>query len=67
MSFKKEWGERYGKELFVALGLGFYLKSLFIKMFYFMQAILLCPGCSLPPHPLHLLLSLLLFELKLFP
>lgn len=54
--------ERCGKKLFVAFCSGFYLESLFIKMFAFTQAISLWPGCSL-----HLLPSLLLFELKLFP
>ena len=50
------------KELFVALCSGFYLESLFIKMFSLAQTLLLLPGRSpqLPP-------SLLLFELKLFP
>ena len=59
---KKKKKKRCRKELFVALCSGFYLESLFIKMFSLAQTLLLLPGRSpqLPP-------SLLLFELKLFP
>lgn len=52
-SFKKERKKkRHRKELFVALCSGFYLKSLFIKMFSLGQPLSLQPGCSAPtPSP----------------
>ena len=59
---EKKKKKRCRKELFVALCSGFYLESLFIKMFSLAHTLLLLLGRSpqLPP-------SLLLFELKLFP
>ena len=60
----KKKKKRCRKELFVALCSGFYLESLFIKMFSLAQTRLLLPGRSPQPPPPP---SLLLFELKLFP
>lgn len=46
---KKERGKRCRKELFAAFCSGFYLKSLFIKMFSLAQLLSLLPRCLLPP------------------
>ena len=50
-SFKKGKKKRCRKELFVALCSGFYLESLFIKMFSLAQTLLLLLGRLPPPPP----------------